>query len=120
MESTWTKRLYVSAPQTSAHRAPLPRRLGKGRAVRVPDLWGSAVPLGDAECTVLAPPGDVEWHSQAMYSAVQESSKRWATPDGSRTAAGRPRTFGLLVEGNQQYSTGRIVRAVMQGAELLR
>ncbi len=62
MESTWTKRLYVSAPQTSAHRAPLPRRLGQGRAVRVPDLWGSAVPLGDAECTVLAPPGDVEWH----------------------------------------------------------
>ena len=76
MESTWTKRLYVSAPQTSAHRAPLPRRLGKGRAVRVPDLWGSAVPLGDAECTVLAPLATTEWRSQAMYSAVQESSKR--------------------------------------------
>nr|DAK21349.1 MAG TPA: hypothetical protein [Caudoviricetes sp.] len=78
------------------------------------------MPLGDAECVVLAPLATTEWHSQAMYSAVQESSKRWATPDGSRTAAGRPRTFGLLVEGNQQYSTGRIVRAVMQGAELLR
>ena len=51
MESTWTKRLYVSAPQTSAHRAPLPRRLGKGRAVRVPDLRDSVVP-----------PGYVEWH----------------------------------------------------------
>ena len=62
MESTWTKRLYVSTPQTSAHRAPLPRRLGKGRAVRVPDLWGSAVPLGDVERAILAPLGGVEWH----------------------------------------------------------
>ena len=61
MESTWTKRLYVSAPQTSAHRAPLPRRLEKGRAVRVPGLWDSAVPLGGVECAILAPLGGVEW-----------------------------------------------------------